>query len=89
MVESPNLAVQRVNSRVEKGGHRIDEEVIRRRYWRSMENLMNLYIPLADRWAILDNSYSELSIVAEKLMRDTSVNVYSKSTWDKFEEMKR
>jgi predicted ABC-type ATPase len=55
---------------------------------RSMENLMKLYIPLADRWSIVDNSSIEPVMVAEKLARSSEVHVYSKSIWARFEEMK-
>lgn len=83
----PDLAVQRVNSRVEKGGHKIDESVIRRRYKRSMQNLMNIYIPLADRWSIVDNSTLDPIIVAQKLMRSEEIDIHEKNTWVKFKEL--
>ncbi len=84
----PDLAVQRVSSRVEKGGHQIEESVIRRRYLRSMNNLMNLYMPLADRWSIVDNSALEPTLIAEKLVRNSEANIYISPSWEKFEEMR-
>ncbi len=53
---SPELAVRRVAERVRLGGHGIPEEVIRRRYERSLNNFFRLYRPIADSWLILDNS---------------------------------
>jgi predicted ABC-type ATPase len=53
---SPELAVKRVAERVRLGGHGIPEEVIRRRYERSLNNLFRLYRPIADSWLIIDNS---------------------------------
>jgi predicted ABC-type ATPase len=88
-LNDPDLAVQRVNSRVEKGGHLIEEPVIKRRYRRSMENLINLYLPIADRWSIVDNSSTEPLLVAEKSAHNTETQVYSNSIWAKFEEMKQ
>ncbi|MFY4731359.1 zeta toxin family protein [Nitrospira sp. BLG_2] len=87
-LNDPDLAIQRVNSRVEKGGHSIEESVIRRRYVRSMYNLINLYIPLADGWSIVDNSSLELKPVAKKLQRSATIDVYDNTTWKKFEDLK-
>jgi predicted ABC-type ATPase len=55
-LRSPDLNVQRVAVRVRQGGHHIAEETIRRRYFRSIRNLFELYLPLADSWVIYDNS---------------------------------
>ena len=53
---SPELAVRRVAERVRLGGHGIPEEVIGRRYERSLNNFFRLYRPIADSWLIIDNS---------------------------------
>ncbi|MBI5761517.1 MAG: AAA family ATPase [Planctomycetales bacterium] len=55
-LSDPTLNVARVAERVRRGGHHIPEETIRRRYERSVHNLIHLYLPLADQWAIYDNS---------------------------------
>lgn len=55
-VNSPEIAVKRVRSRVEAGGHDVPEPVIRRRYARSALNLFQLYLPIAHHWEVLDNS---------------------------------
>ena len=64
-LESVDLALARVKARVEKGGHNIPSEVIKRRYNRGLENFFDLYKKLADRWAIYDNSNKVPIIVAE------------------------
>ena len=38
------------------GGHFIPEDVIRRRYDRGRETLIELYLPLCNRWIVYDNS---------------------------------
>jgi len=63
-LQDVELAVARVAARVEAGGHAIPEETIRRRYETGRRNAVNLYLPLADEWQILDNS-TELVLVAE------------------------
>jgi predicted ABC-type ATPase len=55
-LRSIELAIQRVEERVRSGGHSVPNEVIRRRYDRGITNLFNLYQPLADTWAVYDNS---------------------------------
>lgn len=54
---SADMAVQRVAARVRAGGHAIPEVVIRRRYARRLENFFNLYMPIADAWQIVENSW--------------------------------
>jgi predicted ABC-type ATPase len=51
---TPEQALARVRQRVEKGGHDIPEKDLRRRFWRSRENLLKLYLPFARRWTIWD-----------------------------------
>ena len=54
-----NLAVKRVAERVKTGGHGIPEEIVRRRYTRSIGNSFNIYRPIADSWLMLDNSLQD------------------------------
>ncbi|WP_461207588.1 zeta toxin family protein [Clostridium sp. DL1XJH146] len=54
-VESSDIAIERVNDRVLKGGHGIPEDVIRRRYYKSLDNL-NKIINLCDEISIYDNT---------------------------------
>jgi predicted ABC-type ATPase len=50
--------MERVATRVAKGGHHIPEDVIRRRYKKGLENFVNLFMPLCDKWIMADNSHS-------------------------------
>lgn len=52
---SSDLAIERVRERVSQGGHNVPAAEIRRRYERSLGNLVLVY-RLADRLVILDNS---------------------------------
>jgi predicted ABC-type ATPase len=63
-LESPELAIERVQRRVASGGHNIPIDVVRRRYERGRINLTQLYLPLCDTWIIYDNSRDEPSLVA-------------------------
>lgn len=53
---SPDLAVARVRSRVETGGHDVTDRVIRRRFARSLSNFYSLYRPVALTWRLYDGS---------------------------------
>ncbi|PQO36532.1 zeta toxin family protein [Blastopirellula marina] len=50
----PEIAVQRVAARVARGGHNIPDEVIRRRYWAGLANLVDLYLPIVDSCDIVN-----------------------------------
>ena len=63
-LNSPEMARLRVSQRVSEGGHNIDDDVIRRRYKLGIQNLFNLFIPIADDWAIYDNSVTPRICVA-------------------------
>jgi predicted ABC-type ATPase len=53
---TPELAVERVATRVSQGGHGVPEETIRRRYTRGLENFFRSYLPLADDWRLYNAS---------------------------------
>jgi predicted ABC-type ATPase len=55
-VPRAEVSIDRVARRVASGGHNVPEEVIRRRYERSLENLRSLYLPLADLWRVYDHT---------------------------------
>ena len=50
--------------RVRRGGHNVPEDVVRRRFNRSLPNLFRLYRPLLDSWAVFDNSTAIPNMVA-------------------------
>ncbi len=70
---SADLAVQRVALRVRQGGHNIPANDIRRRFQRSLSNLFELYLPLSDRWSVLDNAGGRIETIASGTPRRTSV----------------
>ncbi len=58
------LAIQRVNERVSRGGHPVPEQDIRRRFDRGVRNLLTEYHPLVDTWFLWDNSESQPRSIA-------------------------
>ena len=59
------MAINRVAIRVSEGGHNIPKEIIKRRYFRGIENLFKIYLPLCSSWIVFDNE-NESKLIAEK-----------------------
>ncbi len=55
-LETAQTCVDRVQERVEKGGHDVPELDIRRRFHRSKENFWRIYRHQADEWHLFYNS---------------------------------
>ena len=83
---SPELAIQRVRSRVAEGGHNITEDVIRRRYRKGIKNLFQLFIPICDYWIIIDNSQKPFIIVAEG-EQDRELKIQDQTIWKKLKTL--
>ncbi|MDO7887122.1 AAA family ATPase [Hymenobacter cheonanensis] len=66
-LSSPELAQERVKTRVREGGHSIPPDVIERRYWQGINRLFDSYLPLVYRALIFDNSNGKPVLLAEKL----------------------
>lgn len=53
---TPGLALRRIAARVRQGGHNVPRTDVLRRFARSWQNFESRYRPLADAWAVYDNS---------------------------------
>jgi len=58
----------------------IPEEVVRRRYTRSLDNLVNLFFPITDYWFILNNSENKPKLIAEGRLKNNKI-IYDKDKW--------
>ena len=63
---SIDMAVKRVKTRVEEGGHFVEPAIIERRYKRGIVNLFSLYLDAVDLVLIFDNSDRRAELIAEK-----------------------
>jgi predicted ABC-type ATPase len=63
---SPQIALDRVATRVAAGGHFVPSETIVRRYWGGLRNLFTDYLPLADVAAVYDNTGDEPILIADR-----------------------
>lgn len=80
-LDSPDTARQRVEDRVSKGGHNILPDIIKRRYYRGIANLFNLYLPICDRWMIVNNRDIVTEPVAEGGI-GSEIIILNKYIWD-------
>jgi predicted ABC-type ATPase len=55
-LSSPRLALRRIAARVKQGGHDVPRADVLRRFTRGWANFQTAYRPLADAWAVYDNS---------------------------------
>jgi predicted ABC-type ATPase len=54
-VRDVELTLRRIQQRVVEGGHNIPVEIARRRFWKTLQNLLTLYRPLFDSWRLIEN----------------------------------
>lgn len=73
--EDPDININRVNVRVAQNGHFVAPEIIRNRYYRSLNNLKNA-VKQTNRAYIFDNTGNSANLVAE--ITD-GINVYINS----------
>lgn len=78
---SPELNIQRVAERVQRGGHHIPEDVIRRRYVAGLKNFFNLYKPLANDWRAYNNSESGKTLLVAEQRLGQPEAVHRLETW--------
>ena len=62
---SLGIALRRIASRVQQGGHGIPKADVVRRFGRSWENFKRIYQPIADAWMIYDNSGDKPILINE------------------------
>jgi predicted ABC-type ATPase len=62
-LHSTQLALRRIAARVRQGGHNVPRADVIRRFSRGWENFQRVYRPLADSWAVYDNSGDEPKIL--------------------------
>jgi predicted ABC-type ATPase len=83
---SAELAIARVADRVQRGGHHIPDDVVRRRYERGLRNFFALYRPVVDYWRVLDNSKSDgYELIAEE-SPESGLCVVNHSIWQSLQD---
>ncbi|WP_101689840.1 zeta toxin family protein [Dysgonomonas massiliensis] len=85
-LNSPELAIKRVQERVKGGGHNVSQEVIRRRYKAGKKNLFELYTPITDFWMVIDNSVNPFQLIVEG-MKEKIVCIHNEDTYNKIRNL--
>jgi predicted ABC-type ATPase len=76
-LDSPELAIERVKTRVRSGGHNIPEDIIIRRYKSGIDNLSKLYLPIIDFWMLIDNSEPPFKLISEGF-KSENIEIHNK-----------
>ncbi|MBS1683876.1 MAG: zeta toxin family protein [Bacteroidetes bacterium] len=79
-LSSPDAAKERVARRVKDGGHFIPDDVVERRYYRGIENLIKLFIPICDYWMVGESTLPDVNIIATG-NRDIEIVVENADIW--------
>lgn len=80
-VDSSDVCIARIASRVKNGGHSVPDADVRRRYVRSKRNFLGIYAPLADHWTLYYNGGSDITLVAHG---NGALSVLSQERFDAF-----
>ena len=65
-LSSVELALRRIASRVRQGGHDVPKRDVLRRFKRGWENFQETYRPMAESWAVYDNSGASPQLLERK-----------------------
>jgi predicted ABC-type ATPase len=81
--ETPDINIQRIKKRVQEGGHHVPAADVRRRAKRSLYHLFHTYQEYCDIINLYDNSYGNMSYVAQKKDGQFSYNENQIQIWRK------
>jgi predicted ABC-type ATPase len=80
-LSSPQFAINRVATRVSEGGHHIPDDVVIRRYYRGINNLINLYAKICDTWIVIDNTEPPSEIITNG-STDLEKTIFNNDIWE-------
>ncbi|MDX9789389.1 MAG: hypothetical protein RBT61_01020 [Candidatus Kapabacteria bacterium] len=78
--QDPEINIARVHNRVYKGGHDVENEKIKERYYRSLELLPKAFL-LAGRVFVIDNSNVNRTVILEKNGKDVLLHTSKVPEW--------
>lgn len=81
-LDSVDLAIERVKTRVQEGGHNIETDVIKRRYKNGIANLFDIYLPIVNEALIFDNTAVKAELIAQKTLGN-DIEVINEIKFDK------
>lgn len=63
-LDNPQVCIERIGVRVAMGEHDIDDEIVKRRFFRSNFNFWTKYKLIADQWFLFYNGHNEAKLAA-------------------------
>jgi len=84
-LDSEAICIERIQTRVKKGGHPVPEKDVVRRFGRSIVNFWNQYRLLSDRWVLYYNTEDSFQEVAHH--QGNEIYVYDEPLFVTFKEM--
>jgi predicted ABC-type ATPase len=84
-LDNEQLCIERVETRVEKGGHYVPEEDIIRRFGRSLINFWYNYRFLADQWQLYYNTEDSFQEVTHQ--GEDDIYIYDEPLLDYFKDL--
>jgi len=63
-VRDVGTTLDRIRQRVVEGGHNIEPEVSRRRFYKTLQNFFSVYRPLFNTWKLIANEEEGLRLIA-------------------------
>lgn len=84
-LNSEDLAIERVATRVKEGGHHIPTDTIRRRYKAGIKNLFQIYLPIVDNFMIFDSTNSIPVPISHKFI-DESIIITNPLKWHQLKQ---
>lgn len=85
-LDNEALCIERIKTRVSKGGHPVPEKDIVRRFGRSIVNFWETYRHLCDRWLLYCNTENHFQQVAHN--NKNHIYVYDEMLYSFFKELK-
>lgn len=79
-LDSPELAIRRVETRVQEGGHNIPTDTIIRRYHLGLSNFFMLFKPVVSDWMFIDNSNEPFEVIAENI--SNCQRIFNHGVWN-------
>jgi predicted ABC-type ATPase len=79
-VRKVDTTLTRIRQRVQEGGHNIDSEVSRRRFFKTLENFITIYRPICDSWKVFANDGLTPRLLA--LEKDGRLIIRDPKTWE-------
>ncbi len=78
---SPEIAIERVASRVKAGGHYVPADVIRRRFEAGLNNFFQLYMPITDNWYIWNATDEKKHRLIAKYRKNAKIHIEQPELW--------